>query len=138
VLAGLKGTRIYPTQLYSILGNIVIAAVLWWLWTIGAALTLVAGMYLVLAGLVRFIEEGYRGEPLTKIVAGLHIYQWFAVGTVIAGLFVMTLDSPGAPPITATAWLPALGMGLVFFVVCVFAMGVDFPESQRRFSRLSG
>lgn len=138
VLAGLKGTRIYPTQLYSILGNIVIAAVLLWLWTTGAALTLVGGLYLVLAGLVRFIEEGYRGEPLTKIIAGLHIYQWFAVGMVIAGLLVMTLDSPGAPPVTVSAWLPALGMGLVFFVVCGFAMGVDFPESQRRFSRLSG
>jgi len=137
-LAGLKGTRIYPTQLYSIIGNLVAAAVLVWLWTTGASLTLVGGLYLVLAGLVRFVEEGYRGEPLTKVVAGLHSYQWFAIGMVIAGLFVMTVDSPGAPPLSASALLPALGIGLVFFVVCSFAMGVDFPESQRRFSRLSG
>jgi protein-S-isoprenylcysteine O-methyltransferase Ste14 len=137
-LAGLKGTRIYPTQLYSILGNVVIAAVLAWLWTTSASLTLLVGSYLVLAGLVRFIEEGYRGEPLTRIIAGLHSYQWFAVGMVIAGAVVMTVHSSSAPPVTASALLPALGMGFVFFIVCGFAMGVDFPESQRRFSRLSG
>jgi protein-S-isoprenylcysteine O-methyltransferase Ste14 len=138
VLAGLKGTHIYPTQLYSILGNIVIAAVLVGLWIAGISLTLVGGLYLVLAGLLRFIEEGYRGEPLTKIVADLHIYQWFAVAMAIAGLLVMLLDSPSAPLIATSAIFPALGIGLLFFVVCVFAMGVDFPESQRRFSRLSG
>jgi hypothetical protein len=109
-----------------------------WLWTTGAPLTLIAGIYLVLAGLVRFIEEGYRGEPMTRIVGGLHIYQWFAVGMVVAGLLVMMIDSPSAPPIGTSALLPALAMGLAFFAVCGFAMGVDFPDSQRRFSRLSG
>jgi phosphatidylglycerol:prolipoprotein diacylglycerol transferase len=136
--AGLKGTRIYPTQLYSILGNVVIAAVLVWIWGAGGSLTLVGGLYLVLAGLVRFVEEGYRGEPLTKLIASLHSYQWFALAMLVAGLLVMMLDSPGAPPITASALLPALGTGVVFFILCGFAMGVDFPESQRRFSRLSG
>ncbi len=138
VLAGLKGQPIYPTQLYSILGNIVIAVVLVVLWNIGVALTLLGGLYLVLAGLLRFIEEGYRGEPLTKIVAHLHSYQWFAVGMMIAGLIVMMLDSPPTPPVTPAALLLALGSGLLFFVVCGGAMGVDFPESRRRFSRLSG
>ncbi len=137
-IAGLKGMRIYPTQLYSILGNVFIAVVLVWLWTTGVSLTLVGGLYLVLAAIVRFIEEGYRGEPLTKIVAGLHIYQWFSVGMVIAGLLVMMLDSPNTPPITTSSLFPALGIGMMFFVVCGFAMSVDFPESQRRFSRLSG
>lgn len=137
-LAGLKGRSIYPTQLYSILGNLAIGVVLVWLWSVGAPLTLIGGLYLVLAGLVRFIEEGYRGEPMTKVVAGLHIYQWFAVGMLVAGLFVMMIGSPGAPPLEASALVPALGMGLVFFVVCGFAMGVDFPDSHRRFSRLSG
>jgi len=137
-LAGLRGRRIYPVQLYSILGNVVIAAVLVWLWMVGAPLTLIAGMYLALAGLVRFVEEGYRGEPMTKIVAGLHIYQWFAVGMLVVGMLVMMVDSQGAPAPGASALIPALGIGLVFFVVCGVAMGVDFPESQRRFSRLSG
>ena len=137
-LAGLSGQRIYPTQLYSILGNLCTGAVLVWLWSIGAPLTLIGGLYLVLAGVVRFIEEGYRGEPCTKILAGLHVYQWFSVGMLVAGLLVMLIRSSNAPPLTASALLPALAIGLAFFAVCGFAMGVDFPESQRRFSRLSG
>ena len=137
-LAGLKGRSIHPTQLYSILGNLVIGAVLVWLWSVGAPLTLIGGLYLALAGLVRFIEEGYRGEPMTKIVAGLHIYQWFAVAMLVSGTLVMMIHSAGAPMPSASAIVPALEMGLVVFVVCGFAMGVDFPDSQRRFSRLSG
>jgi protein-S-isoprenylcysteine O-methyltransferase Ste14 len=137
-LAGLKGRSIHPTQLYSILGNLIIGAVLIRLWSVGAALTLIGGLYLVLAGVVRFIEEGYRGEPLTRIIGGLHVYQWFAVGMLAAGSLMITIDSPGAPPPGASALLPALGIGLIFFVVCGFAMGVDFPDSRRRFSRLSG
>jgi len=137
-LAGLGGRCIYPTQLYSIIGNIVIAGVLGWLWIAGVSLTLVGGLYLVLAGFVRFIEEGYRGEPLTRVIAGLHSYQWLAVGMVIAGLLVMVVDSPAAPAVNISALAPALGIGALFFLVCGFAMGVDFPESQRRFSRLSG
>jgi len=137
-LAGLKGQRIYPTQLYSILGNLGIGAVLAWLWGSGVLLTLIGGLYLVLAGLVRFVEEGYRGEPLTKVVAGLHIYQWFSVGMLVAGLLVMMVHSSAAPPLTASALAPALAIGVAFFLVCGFAMGVDFPDSQRRFSRLSG
>ena len=137
-LAGLGGQCIYPTQLYSILGNIVIAGVLGRLWTAGVSLTLVGGLYLVLAGFVRFVEEGYRGEPLTRVIAGLRSYQWFAVGMVIAGLLVMMADAPAAPAVSISALVPALGIGVFFFLVCGFAMGVDFPESRRRFSRLSG
>jgi phosphatidylglycerol:prolipoprotein diacylglycerol transferase len=137
-LAGLKGKAIYPTQLYSILGNAVIAAVLALLWSRGARLTLIGGLYLVLAGLVRFIEEGYRGEPLTRVIAKLRIYQWFAVGMVIAGSAVMMVDSPPAPRPGAVALAAAGGMGLAFFILCGCGMGVDFPNSQRRFSRLSG
>jgi phosphatidylglycerol:prolipoprotein diacylglycerol transferase len=137
-LAGLNGQRIYPTQLYSILGNLGTGAVLVWLWSFGAPLTLIGGLYLVLAGLVRFVEEGYRGEPMTKVVAGLHIYQWFSVGMLMAGLLVMMVHSQQAPSVTASALFPALAIGLAFFLVCGFAMGVDFPDSQRRFSRLSG
>ncbi len=137
-LAGLNGTRIYPTQLYSILGNVVIGTVLASLWTAGVALTLVIGLYLVLAGLVRFVEERYRGEPRTSITGGLRIYQWFTIGMVIAGALAMMVDSENARPVTASAILPAVATGIVFFFVCGFAAGVDFPESTRKFSRLSG
>lgn len=138
VLAGLGGQRIHPTQLYSILGNAATAVVLTALWASGAPLAFIGGTYLVLAGMVRFVEEGYRGEPLTKVVAGLHSYQWFAVAMLAAGMVMMTTGSPAAPPPQLASVPSAIGIGLVFFLVCGFAMGVDFPESKRRFSRLSG
>jgi hypothetical protein len=33
-------------------------------------------MYLILSGVLRFMEEAYRGEPQTRRLAGLPIYQW--------------------------------------------------------------
>jgi protein-S-isoprenylcysteine O-methyltransferase Ste14 len=137
-LAGLAGTEIHPTQLYSILGNLALGALLVWLWAAAAPLTLIAGLYLALAGVVRFIEEGFRGEPLTRIIGGLHIYQWFSVGMLVAGMLLMMLGSEPAPPVDVSSLGPAAAIGLVFFVVCGFAMGVDFPDSKSRFSRLSG
>ena len=47
----------------------------------------------------------------------------------------------GLDDIGSAHWVlivPAIATGLAFFAVCAFAMGVDFPDSQRRFSRLSG
>jgi phosphatidylglycerol:prolipoprotein diacylglycerol transferase len=72
------------------------------------------------------------------VIAGLHLYQWFAVAMVVVGLGMMMVPSAGAPPIEGSSLVPAAIVGLVFFLVCGFAMGVDFPESQKRFSRLSG
>ncbi len=137
-LANLGGRPIYPTPLYSIIGNIFIAIILVFLWSISAPLTLIGGSYLALAGVVRFVEEGYRGEPLTKIILGLHIYQWFAVIFFIAGMVLMMFNSSNAPAVSSSSLLPALITGIIYFLMCWFALGVDFPESKFRFSRLSG
>lgn len=138
-LAHLQGVPIHPTPLYSILGNLVLAALLVRLWSLRAPLAFIAGAYLVLSGLARFMEEAYRGEPQTPVLAGLHLYQWIAVGSVAAGMVVATLPSPPAPPPVLAALGPgqllgALLCGLAFAV----AMGVDCPDSDRRFARLSG
>jgi len=53
-------------------------------------------------------------------------------------MLVMLGNSAGAPPVDASSLGPALAIGAVFFLVCAFAMGVDFPDSRSRFSRLSG
>lgn len=51
---------------------------------------------------------------------------------------VTTLAGSPAPEaqgmVDARVWAVAAAVGVVFW----FAMGVDFPESQRRFARLSG
>lgn len=138
-LAHLQGIPIHPTPLYSILGNLVVAALLARLWSLKAPLALITGAYLVLSGLARFMEEAYRGEPQTPAFGGLHLYQWIAMATVATGMLVAPLDSAPAP-------LPGLGAldpwhllgGLLCGLLFAFAMGMDFPDSERRFARLSG
>lgn len=138
VAAGFKGIPIYPTPVYSIIGNIAIFVALAAFRAVGVRLTMICGLYLVLAGLLRFVEEGYRGEPQTKIVGGLRIYQWFSMIMLLAGLFLLTVDSGSARPITLDGLPAALGISVSLFIACGFVAGVDFPESRRRFSRLSG
>ena len=97
-LSSLKGVPIHPTPLYSILSNLVTGVALARLWQLGAPLSLVVGAYLILAGLARFVEESYRGEPQTPVKAGLKLYQWMAVASVLAGVFVTMIgETPRAP-----------------------------------------
>ena len=136
-IASLAGVPLHPTPLYSILGNVVIGVLVLRLWSVGAPLGMVLGTYFILASLARFVEESYRGEPQTKIVGGLRVYQWMAVAGLLLGITCTVVPS-GAPgpvsfPPTTALWAVALAMGLLFGV----AMGVDFPGSDRRFSRLA-
>jgi hypothetical protein len=108
------------------------------LWSIHAPIWFIVGAYLVLAGLARFMEEAYRGEPQTLALAGLPIYQHLAMISVLLGAWVTTFGGAPAPEaqgiVGARVWGVAAAVGAVYW----FAMGVDFPESHRRFARLSG
>jgi prolipoprotein diacylglyceryltransferase len=135
VRAGLGGVPIHPTPLYSILWNAAVALAVLRLWSLHAQTTLLCGVYLILAGLGRFVEESYRGEPQTEVVAGLRAYQWFAVAMLIAGAALTCL--PGAPAPSprldsATTWA-----SLTFAAASWIAYGVDFPAKSFRFARLS-
>ena len=136
-LANLANVPLHPTPLYSILSNVVIGIVLLRLRFLGASDGIELGIYFILAGMARFVEESYRGEPQTRQVGGLHIYQWFTILSVLAGMVCTTL--PSEPPVlglvapTTALWWVALAMGLLSGA----AMGVDFPNSNRRFSRLA-
>jgi len=106
------------------------------LWTLHAALSLIIGLYFILAGIGRFAEEAWRGEPQTRIVAGLRFYQWAAIASVILGAVFSVIASNMPTPSFQFSWntlVPTAAFGL--FVS--FAMGLDFPDSNRRFSRLT-
>jgi protein-S-isoprenylcysteine O-methyltransferase Ste14 len=136
-IAGLAGEPLHPTPLYSIMTNVVIGVLIMRLWTLGAAPTFVAGAYFLLSGLARFVEESYRGEPQTRVIAGLHVYHWLAVASVLAGIVVSGVHAappPAVAPITPTL----LPLAIAFGLVAGSAMGVDFPGSNRRYSRLAG
>jgi prolipoprotein diacylglyceryltransferase len=136
-LAQLSGVPLHATPLYSIAGNVIIGMLMVRLQVLGAADSLLLGLYLMLAGFARFVEESYRAEPQTPVFGGLRIYQWCALFSVAAGLVCTTLPDSGSPAgfmlPPARLWWYAAGVGLLYGI----AMGVDFPGSNRRFSRLA-
>jgi protein-S-isoprenylcysteine O-methyltransferase Ste14 len=134
--ADLRDVPIHPTPLYSILWNGYIALAMWRLWVLHFPVHFIGGIYLLLTGLGRFVEEAYRGEPQTPVVAGLRLYQWIAISTILFGALVTALGRSKAAPEPEFHW-QALGVATVFGLVCWFALGVDFPDSNRRFARLT-
>ena len=131
----LSGVPILPTPLISIAGNVVIFPLLLRLWWIEAPAALILGGYYILQGLARFVEEGHRGEVQTQKLGPFRVYQVLSAAMILAGIAVTCLPSPPvswAPSLDGSEVLAATLVG----VIHVFAMGVDFPESDRRFSRL--
>ncbi len=135
-LSTLGGVPIHPTALYSILWNGVTAIVLGRVWASGWPLHAIGGLYLVLGGIGRFVEEAYRGEPQTPIHFGLRLYQWVAIASVLAGIACMSLGSSAAAP-SPTWTLHSLPAAITLGLVVGAALGIDFPGSKRRFSRLA-
>ena len=135
-LADLRGVPIHPTPLYSILWNGYIALAMWRLWVLHFPLHFIGGIYLLLTGLGRFVEEAYRGEPQTRVLAGLRLYHLIAISTILFGALITALGRSEPAPEPEFHW-PALGVATVFGIVWWFALGVDFPDSDRRFARLT-
>jgi prolipoprotein diacylglyceryltransferase/protein-S-isoprenylcysteine O-methyltransferase Ste14 len=135
-LAKLGGVPIHPTPLYSLLWSLLSFAVLLRLWTLGQSAEMLAGAYLLSAGLGRFVEESYRGEPQTRTLWGLRVYQWLAVLSVVGGAALTVAGPtpmPPAAPLSVEAAVMALGMALF----TTAAYGMDLPRAGFRFSRLT-
>jgi prolipoprotein diacylglyceryltransferase len=129
------GVPLHPTPIYSLLCNAFVALVITRLWLLHAPLHLIAGLYFILTGLGRFVEEAWRGEPQTPVFAGLRLYQWAAAASVVAGVLMTALGRSEPAPLAHFDW-SALPPSAAFGLLVWCAMGVDFPESNRRFSRL--
>jgi Prolipoprotein diacylglyceryl transferase len=135
-IVSLRGIAVHATPLYSMLWNVLVALVVTRLCLLHAASAMVGGVYLILSGAGRFVEEAYRGEPQTPVFGGLRLYQWVSVVTLVLGALITTVNtSPPAPrPVLhVSSVFVALACGLAAW----FVTGVDFPESNRRFARLT-
>jgi protein-S-isoprenylcysteine O-methyltransferase Ste14 len=136
-IADLANRPIHATPLYSIAGNIIVGIIVLRLRFLAAPDAIVIGVYLMLAGLARFVEEGYRAESQTPVVGGLRSCQWIAIASLLAGMLVTTLPpTAGSRGFTPPA-LPAIIVAALVGTLSGLAMGVDFPRSNRRFSQLA-
>ena len=134
-LSKLQGKYLHPTPVYSILANIVYGIFLIKLWFSDVPLPIIIGLYLILNGLSRFVEESYRGEPQTPIIGGLRLYQWIAMAGTVIGVILTTIPhsvNRSALHFSAETLITASVAGLLGFIIS----GVDFPHSNKRFSRL--
>ena len=134
-IAGWAGRPLYPTQLYSIGCNLFTGLFIFRLVNLGVPATFLIGIYFLLNGSGRFVEELYRGEPQTPYWAGMRIYQWIAVVTIILGAFFTTIPSDIIPAFQFNR--ASLFWSLLMFIFATIAYGVDFPDSNRRFARLT-
>ena len=134
-ISGLKGELLHPTQLYSISWLLCVGFILFTLWNNNLSYSFIFGLYLILTGLGRFVEEAYRGEVQTPNVKGLHLYQWTAIISVIMGILMTVIQVKPVAISPGFSWEAVLVAAISGFLL-FFAMGVDFPYSNIRFSRL--
>lgn len=134
-LSNLKGVLLHPTQLYAMIWLFFIGFILLALWNNQYSYSFIFGIYLILSGIGRFVEEAYRGEIQTVIWNGLRLYQWTAILSVLIGIGITMIPVTLVEIQPGFDWeivLSAFLVGLITFI----AMGVDFPNSNARFSRL--
>jgi protein-S-isoprenylcysteine O-methyltransferase Ste14 len=138
-LSGLEGRYILITQLYSMLFNILLGFLLWSIWLSSSVSNwYIIGLYLIMTGIERFAEDAYRGEKQTIIRRGLKENQWIAIMALLTGILVTTI--PGPVSLKAEGTLDLVFFSTIFMggLITAFAMSMDFPKSNLRFSRLSG
>ncbi len=134
-ISGLKGVYLHPTQLYSIGTNMITGLILIRLYSLGMPSAFICGIYMILNGTGRFVEEAFRGEAQTPYWLGMRIYQWIAVAAVLTGI-VFTLFT-GTEPLVFSTNIESLYLAVISGIIVTFVSGADFPESNRRFARLT-
>ena len=134
-ISGLNGIALHPTQLYSIANNLVAGLILIRLYSIGMPAVFIIGIYLILNGLGRFVEESFRGEAQTPYWAGMRIYQWIAIINITLGEILTTI--PHDKTLSYQFNVESIFLAIAAGILVTIASGVDFPESNRRFARLT-
>lgn len=137
-ISKLAGQPIHNTQLYSILSNAVSWLILIRLYWNGCSPLFITGTYFILNGLARFVEEAYRGEIQTTSFRQLRIYQWVALASILFGIILTCINDSTGLHFQLNTELPVYLSALLGGLFTAFAMGMDFPKSNLRFSRLSG
>ncbi len=81
------GIRVHPTQLYELFQSLIVFGILWRLRKRLHRPGSIFGLYLILAGLMRFLVEFWRVNPVGA--AGLTEYQWISGVLITGGLLLL-------------------------------------------------
>jgi len=79
------GVRVHPTPIYEFLQGVLVFAILWMVRKKNLATGTLAWLYLILAGLSRFVVEFWRINP--QVGFGLSEAQWFSLVLMALGLW---------------------------------------------------
>ena len=82
-----------------------------------------------------FVEESLRGEPQTPYFMGMRVYQWLAILSILMGIAFTCVNAGKLP--TGILDFHLFFNALLYSLLVLFAYGIDFPESNVRFSRLT-
>jgi prolipoprotein diacylglyceryltransferase len=134
---GLRERPLHPTPIYSILWSIFTGIVLARMWWVGCPLRLIAGVYLLLWGMGRFVEEAYRHCPTQRTAGKLLPMQWLAAAVSGLGALVTALPLPGDAPSPQFSAV-AMVIACVFGVIGAASLGVEVVPREREAVAHSG
>lgn len=86
------GVRVHPTSIYEFFQSLIVFAILWPLRKKGYADGTVFWLYLILAGLARFVVEFWRINPVIGL--GMTEAQWFSLVLALIGCYLL-YERPG-------------------------------------------
>jgi phosphatidylglycerol:prolipoprotein diacylglycerol transferase len=86
------GTRVHPTPIYEFIESVIIFAILWSLRNKNYRPGIIFWLYLVLAGLARFVVEFWRINP--PVGWGMSEAQWFSLLMIVVGFWQLLKTRP--------------------------------------------
>ncbi len=127
---GLRERPLHPTPIYSMLWSIFAGLVLARMWWVGCPLRLITGVYLLLWGMGRFVEETYRHRPEMRVAGKLLSTQWLAAAVVGLGALLTALPLSGDAPSPHFNW-GAVAAACAFGVIGAASLGIDVAPRER-------
>jgi len=91
IAPGANGVTRFPVQLLESGCNLIIFAVIAYLFRNGKLKGRLMGLYLTVYAVVRFLDEFLRGDVIRGFALGLSTSQWISIGMLILGVILLSI-----------------------------------------------